>query len=87
MPASFFRVVPFPEDVVEQVAVCLPEEPGEFFLEPSVEAGPVVRIVVHAVEKEAADEDLAARVGCAFLLRDACPDGFLPRLDGGPILR
>ena len=35
------------------------------------------------VKHEGADEDLSPRVPCAFLLCDACPDGFLPRLDGG----
>lgn len=43
IPTSFSRVVPFPEDVVEQFAVCLPDESRESFLEPGAEAGAVFR--------------------------------------------
>ena len=35
------------------------------------------------VKHEGADQDLSPRVPCAFLLRDARPEGFLSRLDGG----
>ena len=38
------------------------------------------------VQHEGADEDLSSRVPSAFLLCDACPDGFLPCLEGDPIL-
>ena len=81
LPATASFAVCHLQDIGEQFLVDPPEESGEPFLQPFPDPRPSFSVVLDLVEKEGADEDLAGRVPGAFLLGDACPDGFLPRLD------